>query len=300
MKLTKITPRGFCKGVVDAWNVCKKISIDYPSNPKYMIGWLVHNIEMINEIKKIGFEVLDDVNKSRIDLVKSIPINENNLPIVVFSAHGSPINAINYAKAAGMIVYDTTCYYVEKTHNIIKEQLNLNKTILFIGKQNHPETVGVLSIDNKIILIENELDIINLKIKDKDIFVINQTTISIYEFYKLIKMLKQKFTNIEFKNDICDAAQIRQEAIINMDNSIDLLIVVGDQRSNNSKKLVEIALNKNIESYLVNSIEEINYNWFVNKKHVGISSGCSTPTWITNKIINYIECLIGEMNEQSN
>lgn len=288
MKFTKITPRGLCQGVVDAWVVCKKISHQFPNKKKYLIGWLVHNQHMIDDLSKMGIVTLGDRNSDRRKIIEKIETKDN--PIVIFSAHGTDKSIIDLARKKGFVVYDTTCSYVTKTHNIIIDKMQQNKKILFIGVNNHPETVATLSLSDQIFLLENPNDIKRIPFKKNDeIFVTNQTTISILDFYDIVKELKKKYTNIEFKNDICNATLERQEAVINMDKSIDLLLVVGDINSNNSKKLVSIAQSKGVESYLVSDLQSINKTWFNSKKHVAITSGCSTPTWVTTEIIKYLD-----------
>lgn len=288
MKITKITPRGFCQGVVSAWMTAKKIKEENPNKKVYMIGWLVHNKSLIDSLHELGIETIDDTNTSRYDIVNSFKKNKNE--IIIFSAHGTDERAIELAKNKSLIFFDTTCEYVKKTQEIIKDKIKDNYKIIFIGKSNHPETISILSIDKSIIFIENEEDINKITFnKNEKYFLTNQTTISIYDFYKIIKKLKIILPRIEIKNDICTATQERQEAIINMDNSVDLLIVVGDKKSNNSNKLRDLGEEKGIESYLINDEKDLNDKWFKNKKHVAITSGASTPTWITTKVIKTIE-----------
>ena len=296
-KISKITPRGFCKGVTDAWAVSKKMAKFYPNQKKYMIGWLVHNKSIIEELEKSGIETIDDTNISRYEIIDNL--NADKETIIIFSAHGTDPKAINLAKEKGFQVVDATCIYVTDTHEIIREKLKENKIIIFIGVKNHPETKSSLSLDERIILVETPKDVDNLILdKNSQIFVTNQTTISVYDFYYVTKKLKEKFKNIEFKNDICNATKERQEAVINMDKSIDLLIVVGDKKSNNSKKLVDIGKEKQVESYLVSSEMDINKDWIKNKKHIGVTSGCSTPTQITNKVISFLETFIEKKDER--
>ncbi len=288
MKITKITPRGFCKGVIDAWAMSKKIRQENPNKDIYMIGWLVHNKEMIKDLESIGIKTIDDSYKSRYEIIKKLKPSNNT--ILIFSAHGSEQKALDLASQKGFEYYDATCIYVDKTKEIIKQKINEGYEIIFIGKNNHPETKAMLSIDDRIIFIENIEDAKKIKInQSKKYLVTNQTTISIYDFYEIHKYLKHKINLVKFENEICNATFDRQKAIDTMDKSIDLLIVVGDKKSNNSNKLVEIALKNNVESYLIENENCLNDSWFLNKKHVAISSGTSTPTWLTNKIIKIIE-----------
>lgn len=284
MKITKLIPRGFCKGVVDAYFKTKEIRLSNPGKNIYMIGWLVHNSHIINELKNMGIEIIADSDISRYKVIENIKDTENS--IVIFSAHGTDAKAINLAKTKNIQYFDLTCEYVYITHELIIKNLKTNKTILFIGKHKHPETMAILAISEKIIFIETLQDAMKIDLPlDQNIFLTNQTTISIYDFYDIVKYLKKKFKNIVFKNDICNATKERQEAIINMDKSIDILIVVGDKKSSNSNKLVEIAKRDKVDSYLLDSVSDIKWEWFKNKKHIGISSGCSTPTHITNDVI---------------
>ncbi|MEG2802201.1 MAG: 4-hydroxy-3-methylbut-2-enyl diphosphate reductase [Malacoplasma sp.] len=284
MRLTKIIPRGFCKGVVDAYVTTKDIASKSKGKDIYMIGWLVHNNHIIDELESLGVKIIDDSKKDRAQIIRNIANPEKS--IVIFSAHGTDQKAIDLAKERKIEYFDLTCEYVYKTHKIIKENLKKNKTILFIGKKGHPETIAILALSNKITLIETLDDAkkIDLPI-DENLFLTNQTTISIYDFFSIVTYLRKKFTNITFKNDICNATKERQEAIKNMDKSIDLLIIVGDKKSSNSNKLVEIGKSQNVESYLVSDSSDIQWEWFQNKKHVGVSSGCSTPTYATNGVI---------------
>lgn len=293
MKITKITPRGFCQGVVNAWIIAKKVREQNPDSDIYMVGWLVHNNELIKNLDNIGIKTIDDTNESRVSIVEKMKTKKNI--ILIFSAHGTDEKAFDIAKENNITFFDTTCEYVKKTHNIIKEKLNQNYNVIFIGKKNHPETISVLSIDKNIIFVENENDINNIQFsKNKKYFLTNQTTMSIYDFYLIIKKIKEKKINIEIKNDICTATKERQEAIINMDDDVDLLIVVGDKKSNNSNKLKEIGKSRNIESYLISNVNEFNDQWLNNKKHLAITSGASTPTWVTNEVIEYIEKKVGK------
>lgn len=287
MKLIKITPQGFCSGVINAFEITKNVVKNNPDKKIYMIGWIVHNEYVVKEMTSLGVIVLDDRKSDRRTLVNSIdPTNE---PIVLFSAHGTDPKIIQLATERGLRAIDLTCVYVENTHDLINEKLSENYKVLYIGVNNHPETAAALSLSPKVILLEVPEDVDKLKIKENEkIFVTNQTTISIYEFYGIIKVLRAKYKNIEFRNDICNATNERQEALMNMVDKLDLVIVVGDKRSNNSLKLVSVAKNKNVESYLVSHVSDLKDHWFLNKKMVGITSGASTPDYLTDAVIKEI------------
>lgn len=286
MRLYKISPRGFCSGVVNAFAITRNLAAANPGRKIYVVGWLVHNAAVIDEMSRLGVTTLDDRETDRLELVSRIDPSEN--PIVVFSAHGTDPRALSLAQKRGLRVIDVTCVYVTRTHELISEQIAANKQVLYIGVKNHPETVSALAIHPSVTLLEKPEDVDALSYPDEGLFVTNQTTISIYEFYGIVKALRKKYRNIEFRNDICNATNERQEAVIALAETLDLLIVVGDQRSNNSKKLAEIGMGKGITSHLVTEAKEIDWKWFNGKERVGVTSGASTPDNLTNGVFDAI------------
>lgn len=285
MKLTKITPRGFCNGVINSWKIILETIKKYKSNNIYMLGWFVHNKNFVDSIKKEGVILLDDTNISRYDLIKNTNFNIND--VIIFSAHGTPQKVFELAKKKDLICVDTTCIDVTRTHKKIIEFLNNGYLVLYIGKKNHPEAESCISISSKIIFIYDINQIHNLEISDqKKVVVLNQTTLSIYDLYNFHKLLKQKNENIIIHNELCSATTQRAEAVINLDDSIDILIIIGDLKSNNTNSLYKIGKQKIKDTYMISDLREIDYSWFINKKHIGITSGASTPTWVTNSIID--------------
>lgn len=289
MKIIKITPRGFCIGVVKAWKQILETLKKYPENRVFMLGWFVHNIEMMNEFKNYSnLFLLDDTNISRYDLVNNHQIKRGD--VLILSAHGTDLPTIELAKKRGFIIVDTTCEYVYDTHEVIKKALSENKKVLYFGKKNHPEAISSLAISNKVVLVSEVNDFLELKnYFNEPVVICNQTTMSLYDLYDLYDYVKKHFTNYELKNDLCLATTERQEALINLREKIDFLIVVGDQKSNNSNALVKIAKTKGINAVLINSKNEINFDWFNGINCLAITSGASTPTRITNEIIKEIE-----------
>lgn len=278
MNIIEIKPRGFCCGVASAVFYSFKVAKKYKGRKIYMLGNIIHNKYLNKKFIENNITILDDSKKNRYDILND---KIENGSVVIFSAHGTASNVFELAKKKNCTIVDTTCVYVSKTHNIIKKYLANDYKILFIGVNNHPETNAILSISDNILLIENIYQAKNLnsfyKINDK-IFVTNQTTISQYEFQDILEYLDSKFNNIVFENDICNATKIRQEAIYNLNcSNIDMLIVVGDIESNNSKKLVQVGESKNIKSVLISNPEQINKELFRGIENVAITAGASTP-----------------------
>lgn len=289
MEIVKISPRGFCHGVVNAWKKVLETLNCNKDKKIYMLGLFVHNHRMIEQVKTENLVILDDTNMSRYDLVKNLVCKPGE--IIILSAHGTDKRVINLAINKGLEIVDTTCEYVYKTHNIIKAALTAKKTIIFLGVKNHPETLSILSLSKDIIPIYSYDELNNLTAYfDKDVLVTNQTTFSIYDLEAHYKFIKEHFNHFELANDICTATQERQEALINLNKKLDKLIVVGDLKSNNSKQLLKLGKLKKISaSFLVNSIEDLKKIEFKFNDVVGITAGASTPTIVTNEIINYLQ-----------
>lgn len=287
MKIIKLMPQGFCFGVAFAYHQTKKIIEQNPNKKIYMLGWLVHNQSIIDEFKSLGLIILDDKQKSRFELIKSLEKNTEN-DILLLSAHGTDQQTISLAKQKGFKIFDLTCKYVYKSHYVINEKMKDDYEIIFIGKKKHPETLAIKSLSPNIKIIESESDIENLSLKQyKKIFCTNQTTLGIYFLENLFKKINSKFPNVQFQNDICDATNQRQLAVINMDKDIDICIIIGDKRSSNCNELLKIASEK-VDSYLVSKIEDINLSWFKNKNKCAITAGASTPSYLIDQIIDFL------------
>ncbi len=287
MQIIKISPRGFCSGVVNAWKIVKDTIKQNPECRVFMLGWFVHNQKMLDEVRSDNLFILDDTNLTRYELVKNLKVKPND--ILILSAHGTDEKTIKLAKSKGLKIIDTTCEYVYKTHDVIKNGLINNKQVVYLGKENHPESLAALSISDKVILVTDPQQLMDINFNLPTI-ITNQTTLSIYDLKSCYQFIEQHFTDYEIKNDLCLATQQRQEALINLKTKLDVLIVVGDNKSNNSQQLLKIGKYKKIPlCFLVNSLQEVQSLNLNPKYVVGITSGASTPTSLTNTIIKYLQ-----------
>lgn len=289
MQIVKISPRGFCSGVVNAWKIVVETTKNFPYSRIFMLGLFVHNKKMIEEIKTPNLFVLDDSKTSRYELVYSLDFQPGD--ILIMSAHGTDDKTVRLAKEKGFKIVDTTCKYVYNTHDVIRDALKNNKTVIYLGIKNHPESLAATAIDKNIIFVSNENELRNLNyLFDKPILVTNQTTLSVYDLKNYYDFIKTHFKNYELRNDLCTATQERQEALINLKTKLNVLIVVGDEKSNNSQQLLKIGYYKKIERcYLINDVEQLKTIHFNHDDVIGITSGASTPTKVTNEIIKYLE-----------
>lgn len=279
MNVYKITPQGYCGGVKRAINTVNNL-INEDIKPIYILGMIIHNKHIVNHFKNYGIITID--GKSRLEMLKKI---DNGT--IVITAHGASPKIFIEAKKKGLNIVDTTCQNVSNIHKRIKDMINKGFDIIYIGQSNHPETEGVLGIDDNIHFISKKEDINILDIKNNNIFLTNQTTLSQFDIVDIITKAKYKFPSLLIDNKICKATTKRQQAVMDMPEA-DLCYVVGDKMSSNTKHLLTIARSK-MPSFLIEDVNDINDNDLNNATTINVTSGASTPEYITKKVIEYLK-----------
>lgn len=284
MKVISITPRGYCKGVVKAIKAVKDASRN-PSTKKpiYILGYIVHNKHVIHELTELGIITLDDYNHSRLELIDEIPSGT-----VVLSAHGTSQEVKDKLKERHLDYIDATCEDVESTFSLINDYASLGYHIFYIGKHHHPEAIAAMSITEDFSLIETANEIPNGI--TKRIFVTNQTTFSQIEIKDIIDKIISIYPNTLISEEICNATQMRQRAIIDHNQNVDLCYVVGDPRSNNTKNLAIISETvTNTKTKLIETVDDISPRDLLDVDTVSVSSGASTPNRLTQEVIDYLK-----------
>lgn len=283
MKVKPITPRGYCTGVIRAIQMVKK-STNLPE-PIYILGMIVHNQYIVDAFTSIGIKTIDKKGATRLEL-----LDEIDQGTVVITAHGASEEVFKKAKDKGLYILDATCPDVVTTHNVIKEYLTKGYDILYIGKKGHPEAEGSIAIEpNRIHLITAQKDIDQLS-KNKKYLITNQTTMSLYDVFSLCEYADEQLPHLIVAKETCDATKVRQEAIASLDEEIDVVFVVGDPNSHNSKKLAKIAHDKSKKQvYLIESVKDITVEMLKDKTVAAVSSGASTPTYLTKQVITYLQ-----------
>ena len=286
-------PRGFCAGVERAIEIVKKSLKKYGA-PVYVRHEIVHNKYVVENLKKLGARFVEELDE----------IKDKSRP-VIFSAHGVPKSVPYNANKNKIEFIDATCPLVTKVHREAENLYEQGFKIILIGHANHPEVVGTMGQlpSGAIDLIQNDDEALNYKHSNinKNIAYITQTTLSIDDAKKIIKILKEKFPSIRepIKNDICYATTNRQIAVKNIAPKCDMFFVVGSKNSSNSVRLVEVAKKSGCqESFLISSQEDIPIKKIKNSLNIGISSGASAPEILVNKLIESIkEISIVTVNE---
>ena len=288
MEVIKISPRGYCYGVVDALQMVRQVAKD-PTNPRpiYVIGQIVHNRHAIEELTNLGVITLD--GQDRVSILDQV--NEGT---VIFTAHGVSPLVKRRARERGLHCIDATCPDVTVTHDLVRELAAAGYYILYIGKKGHPEPEGVLGeVPGRISLVENEADVDALMLtpeQEQKLAVATQTTLSQWDTRRVIEYIKAKYPYAEVHIDICAATQTRQEAVVAQAKGADLTIVVGDPRSNNTNRLVQVSEElAGVPAVRIEDLSQLNIEWLKGKNRIAVTAGASTPSQLTREVIRFIE-----------
>ncbi|MHA6259474.1 4-hydroxy-3-methylbut-2-enyl diphosphate reductase [Sporosarcina sp. CAU 1771] len=285
MKVLKITPRGYCYGVVDAMIIARNAALDKSlPRPIFILGMIVHNKHVTDAFEEDGIVTLDGEN--RLEILEKVDSGT-----VIFTAHGVSPEVRELAKRKGLVSIDATCPDVTVTHDLIEEKTTEGFDIVYIGKKHHPEPEGAIGVaPDKVHLIETLEDVEKLTVTNKKLLVTNQTTMSQWDVAHLMEALKEKYPHIEAHQEICLATQVRQEAVAEQAGEAELLIVVGDPMSNNSNRLTQVSVEiANTPSYRISDVSELNVEWLKGIETVAVTAGASTPTLIVREVIAFLD-----------
>ena len=283
MKIRKVIPSGYCKGVVNAIEIAKKTRKDYPDLPVYILGMLVHNRYVGKQLEEEGIITLYDEHKSKEQLLDEIKEG-----VIIFTAHGICDAIKEKVTAKGLKYVDATCVDVLKTQNLIRERLQDGYDVIYFGKKGHPEAEAVLSISDRIRLISSMQDIDALHLDTRKLFFTNQTTMSYLELADIISYLQEKYPFIYIQPEVCNATSSRQKAIYDLQDC-DLLYVVGDLKSNNTNMLKEIGIRHGIKKVLlIQTYEDIDKSDLQDIENVYVTAGASTPPELIRQVMEYL------------
>ena len=242
------SPRGFCAGVKRAIEIVE-LALQKYGPPIYVRHEIVHNKRVVQELSKKGAVFVEELEE--------IPLGSR----VIFSAHGVSKKIKKVAKDYKHLTLDATCPLVSKVHKQTEKYFNKDYKIILIGHKGHPEVVGIQGqISQELILIQNEEEANKLQLDKKDkVAYVTQTTLSLDDTKNIIEILKRKNPDIEGPelDDICYATQNRQEAVNELANKCDLVLVIGSENSSNTQRLAEIVKKKQVVVYRIANANEI-------------------------------------------
>jgi 4-hydroxy-3-methylbut-2-en-1-yl diphosphate reductase len=285
MEVLRITPRGYCHGVVDAFRIAKRVR-ESTGGPVHMLGQLVHNTHATDDLQRQGIGLVDPPNR----LAGLEQIHEGT---VIFTAHGVSPQVKRRAAEMGLAAVDATCSDVVRTHDLVKDLADRGYEVVYVGRRGHPEPEGVMGeAPGRVHLVQDLGDVEALDIASDRVAVTCQTTLSMWDTEELIQAVTRRFPGAEVHNEICRATQERQEAAVAAARDVDVVIVVGSPRSSNSNRLVEVVRKlAGTPAYLVDDVEDIEPGWFEGARRVGVTSGASTPTQLTRRVVEHLEAL---------
>ncbi|MCD2247411.1 4-hydroxy-3-methylbut-2-enyl diphosphate reductase [Listeria marthii] len=285
MEIIKISPRGYCYGVIDAMVIAKNASLD-PTLPRpiHILGMIVHNKHVTDAFESIGIYTVDGTNREEI-------LDKITTGTIIFTAHGVSPAVKAKAIAKGLTTIDATCPDVLHTYDLIVEKQAAGYQIIYIGKKGHPEPEGAHGTAPDVVhIVETKADIDALSFCSDKIFVTNQTTMSQWDVADLMDYITEKFPTSIHHQEICMATQVRQEAVAVQAKDADVTIVVGDPRSNNTARLAQVSIEKaGTIAYRIADISELDIQWIIDAKKVAVTAGASTPTQLVREVLLFLE-----------
>ncbi|NWO06175.1 MAG: 4-hydroxy-3-methylbut-2-enyl diphosphate reductase [Alteromonadaceae bacterium] len=289
MQIRLANPRGFCAGVDRAIEIVNR-ALDVFGAPIYVRHEVVHNKFVVDNLRNRGAVFVDELHE--------VPDDK----LVIFSAHGVSQAVQNEAARRGLKVFDATCPLVTKVHMEVMRYSRDGRECILIAHEGHPEAEGTMAQydatnSGAISLVEDEPDFAHLEVKDPSrLSFVTQTTLSMDDTARVIDALRAKCLEIEGprKDDICYATQNRQDAVKQLANDCDTMLVVGSPNSANSNRLRELAERMGTPAYLIDEASQIDPQWLEDKFAIGVTAGASAPEVLVAEVINRLKELGGE------
>lgn len=276
MKVYLGVPRGFCAGVVRAIDIVE-LALQKFGAPVYVKHEIVHNPHVVRSLEGKGAITVEDVDE--------IPEGAN----VVFSAHGSPPEDFVKATQRGLKVIDATCPLVTKVHNEARKYVREGRKIILVGHRGHQEVKGTMGQSEMHLVDDRELFRVPELAPGTPVTVLTQTTLSVDDTRRSIEQIKENFSDVLVRNDLCYATTNRQAAVKELSKLVDLVLVIGAPNSSNCNRLREVAEAHGVTAYLLNGPEEMDPKWFEGVERVGITSGASTPEELVKAVIDALD-----------
>lgn len=286
MQITLANPRGFCAGVDRAIDIVER-ALDLLGAPIYVRHEVVHNRFVVNNLRDKGAVFVQELDE--------VPDGAT----VIFSAHGVSRAVQEEAARRDLKVFDATCPLVTKVHVEVTRYSREGRETILIGHKNHPEVEGTMgqyetAYGGQVYLVESPEDVAQLQVKNPEkLAFVTQTTLSMDDTSKVIDALREHFPAIvgPKKNDICYATQNRQDALKQLADDCDLVLVVGSTNSSNSNRLREIAEKRDTPAYLIDDASDIQAEWLQDRPRIGLTAGASAPEVLVEGVIERLKVL---------
>lgn len=271
MKIKMAKSYGFCFGVERAIKMAEK------TRDAITFGPLIHNEKETKRLEQ-GFNVFVEND------TKNVRENQS----VIIRTHGITKQDLATLRQNRAKIIDATCPFVITPQKIVEKMSAENYGIVIFGDKNHPEIKGVMSYAKNPIVVNGVEELLDVQIPKK-VALVSQTTKQMEKFQDLAMNLMQRCAEVRIFNTICNATFDNQEAVKELSQEVDVMIIVGGRASSNTKQLGFIAQKYCKDSYLIEDENDLRTEWFVGKNLCGITAGASTPDWIVQKVAKIIE-----------
>ncbi|HVS17538.1 MAG TPA: 4-hydroxy-3-methylbut-2-enyl diphosphate reductase [Planctomycetota bacterium] len=289
MKVTLAQPRGFCAGVDRAIEIVER-ALEHYGTPVYVLHEIVHNRFVVDDLSARGVVFVDDLTE--------VPHGA----VTIYSAHGVSESVVATGRERGLRVIDATCPLVTKVHLQAQAYEREGREVILVGHPGHPEVEGTRGrIRGRVHVLSTLEEVRTLAVDDPErLSYVTQTTLSVDDTREVIDALVARFPSIRGPalKDICYATQNRQNAVREMSDGIDLLLVVGSQNSSNSNRLRELGERKGVPSHLIDGARDIDPRWFREGLRVGVTAGASAPESLVQQVLERLRELgVDEVRE---
>ncbi|MGE5455274.1 MAG: bifunctional 4-hydroxy-3-methylbut-2-enyl diphosphate reductase/30S ribosomal protein S1 [Methylocystaceae bacterium] len=271
MRVIVADTAGFCFGVRQAFD--KAVATTNENSSYSMLGYLVHNHQVIAYLEDLGIEFIN-------------AIDEAKTAGIIIRTHGVAPERVEAATNQGLSILDATCPRVRKVQNLARDLSNRGYTVIIFGDKAHAEVIGLQGFAGE------QAQIIDSSFVDTDIMVMDpkraaliaQTTIDEAEFMLVADRLQAIYPELKVFNTICPETRKRQEEALLLSKNSDMILVVGDKLSSNTRVLTRICEATGVPTHLVARAADIDRAWFNGVGTIGITAGASTPDWTIKEV----------------
>ena len=272
---------GFCFGVKRAVDTVYQQIEQYRGEKIFTYGPIIHNEEVIKDLRSHGVEVLNDEEE-----LKTVDAD-----VVVIRSHGVAKYIYDILEERGITCVDATCPFVKKIHKIVAEKSAEGSYIVIVGNGEHPEVQGIRGwAGEQVTVVQTQEDAERFELPDKDqkVCIVAQTTFNYNKFKELVEIISKKRYDIVVLNTICNATKERQTEARQIAARVDAMVVIGDKRSSNTQKLFEICKEECLNTYYIQTLDDLDINQLRSVESVGITAGASTPNKIIEEVQNNV------------
>jgi 4-hydroxy-3-methylbut-2-en-1-yl diphosphate reductase len=275
-KIILAEPRGFCAGVDRAVEAVRGALREY-GRPLYVRHQIVHNRFVLEGLEREGAVF--------VDTLEEVPEGQR----VIFSAHGVAPSEWDRAAERKLRVIDATCPLVTKVHSEVERYAEERNTVILVGHAGHEEVKGTLGVaPGRVLLVGTVEEADAIEISDPEhVAAVTQTTLSVDDTRDIMATLKRRFPALATPktDDICYATQNRQNAVKELVEVSDVVLVVGSRQSSNANRMVEVARMRGGRAFLVDSLADVEPAMIDGAKSIGLTASASSPEWLVQEII---------------